>query len=63
MGPTRWLALPKGRLILVSRFYSDANLYEPPAPKEGKKRGRVKGGKLPPPCQVVENSPRTNWWR
>jgi hypothetical protein len=44
------------RLTLVSRFYADANLYEPPPVPPGKKpacRPRVKGAKLPSPAQVV----------
>jgi hypothetical protein len=44
------------RLTLVSRFYADANLYEPPPLIRGKKpagRPRVKGAKMPAPAQVV----------
>jgi DDE superfamily endonuclease len=44
------------RLTLVSRFYADANLSEPPPVVRGKKpagRPRVKGAKLPSPQQVV----------
>jgi hypothetical protein len=44
------------RLTLVSRFYADANLYEPPPVRRGKKpkgRPRVKGAKLPAPAAVV----------
>ena len=39
----------RGRLSLVSKFYPDANLYEPPPPYLGKKpwHPRVKGAKLP----------------
>jgi hypothetical protein len=49
-------------LTLVSRFYADANLYEPPPAALGKKkagRPRVKGKKLPSPAQVVATAPRT----
>jgi hypothetical protein len=45
-----------GRLTLVSRFYPDANLYEPPPPVTGKRpahRPRKKGAKLPSPQEVV----------
>ena len=42
-----------GRLTLVSRFYADANLYEPPPPYAGKGRPRKKGAKLAAPGQVV----------
>jgi hypothetical protein len=48
-----------GRLVLVSRFWADANLYEPPPPYAGKGRPRVKGAKLPQPAQVVAQSART----
>lgn len=43
------------RLTLVSRFYPDACLYEPPPPTRGKRRGRprVKGAKLPIPRVIV----------
>src|SRR5438105_2660603 len=44
------------RLTLVSRFYANANLYEPPPVVHGKKpacRPRKKGAKLPAPAQVV----------
>jgi hypothetical protein len=43
------------QLSLVSKFVADANLFEPPAKRRGKKVGRprVKGKSLPAPCQVV----------
>ncbi|MBV8268773.1 MAG: transposase, partial [Planctomycetaceae bacterium] len=41
------------RLILISRFGPEANLYEPPPPYSGKGRPRVKGAKLPAPKQAV----------
>src|SRR5713101_3753766 len=47
------------RLTLVSRFYADANLYEPPPPVVGKKptgRPRGKGAKVPSPEQVVRKT-------
>ena len=37
----------RGRLVLVSKFCPDANLYEPPPPYAGKGRPRVKGARLP----------------
>jgi hypothetical protein len=45
-----------GRLSLVSKFYSDANLYEAPPPYRGKGRPRRKGAKLPSPQAVVAQS-------
>jgi hypothetical protein len=55
-----WFAQQQqGRLALVSRFYPDANLYEPPPPYRGKGRPRVKGAKLPSPEQVVATAART----
>jgi Archaeal putative transposase ISC1217 len=47
---------------LVSRFYADANLYEPPPLVQGKKphgRPRKKGAKAPSPAQAVAGAPRT----
>jgi hypothetical protein len=49
----RFAQRQQGRLTLVSRFWADANLYEPPPPYTGKGRPRVKGAKLPSPEQVV----------
>jgi hypothetical protein len=57
-----------GRLVLVSKFYPDANLFEPPPPPppplpSGKKRPgrpRIKGAKLPTPQEVVAQSKRTH---
>lgn len=49
----------QGRLTLVSRFYADAGLYEPPPAYAGKGRPRVKGAKLPRPCEVVATATRT----
>jgi DDE superfamily endonuclease len=48
------------RLALVSRFYPDANLYDLPAARTIRKKGRppVKGRKLPTPEQVVERTKR-----
>lgn len=47
-------------LSLVSLFYPDANLYEPPPPVVGKTKGRPrkKGDKLPSPQVVVEQASR-----
>lgn len=43
------------RLTLVSRFYADANLYDPPPQRQNQQRGRprVKGAKKPSPQDVV----------
>jgi hypothetical protein len=52
----------RGRLHLVSEFYPDANLYEPPPVAQGKRRAgrpRKKGAKLPAPQQVVAKAERT----
>jgi hypothetical protein len=51
-----------GRLAVVSRFYPDANLYEPAPPVRGKRasgRPRTKGAKLPSPEAVVARAERT----
>lgn len=50
---------PRGlpwKWILVSLFYLDANLFEPPPPYLGSGRPRVKGKELPSPAEVVENT-------
>lgn len=47
----------QGRLTLVSRFYANANLYDPPpAPRKNKKGGRprLKGAKRPSPQDVIK---------
>jgi hypothetical protein len=49
----------RGRLHLVSKFYPDARLYEPPPEYKGKGRPRVKGAKLPKPREVVAKAGRT----
>jgi hypothetical protein len=49
----------RGRLAVVSKFYPDANLYEPPPEYCGKGRPRVKGAKLPTPQEVVAKAERT----
>ena len=41
------------RAALVARFYGDAALYEAPPKYRGVGRPRVKGEKLPTPCQYV----------
>jgi hypothetical protein len=48
-------------LTLVSRFYSDANLYAPPPAVKGKRTGRPrkKGRKLAAPEKVVKRSRRS----
>jgi hypothetical protein len=55
----RFAARRGGRLTLVSKFYPDARLYEPPPPYAGRGRPRVKGAKRPTPEQVVATAPRT----
>jgi hypothetical protein len=55
----RFAARRRGRLTLVSKFYPDARLYEPPPPYAGRGRPRVKGAKLPTPQQRVAAAPRT----
>jgi len=50
-----------GQLHLVSKFYPDANLFEPPPPYSGRGRPRVKGEGLAKPEQVVAASSRTRW--
>jgi hypothetical protein len=42
-----------GRLTFVSKFYEDANLFEPPPPYSGNGRPRVKGKELSKPARVV----------
>jgi hypothetical protein len=53
-----------GRLHLVSKFYPDARLYEPPPPvvvrgKRPNGRPRKKGAKLPTPQEAVAEAGRT----
>ena len=55
----RFAARRRGRLHLVSKFYPDANLFEPPPPYSGHGRPRVKGKELPKPEQVVAEAGRT----
>src|SRR5262245_1486302 len=43
----------QGRLHVVSKFYPNAALYEPPPPYTGHGRPRDKGAKLPSPQEVV----------
>jgi DDE superfamily endonuclease len=45
------------RLTFVSKFYPDANLFEPPPPYSGHGRPRVKGREVPKPAQVVHDTP------
>jgi hypothetical protein len=57
----RFAAGRGGRLILVSRFYADANLYDPPPAVTGRKptgRPRKKGAKRPAPEAVVAGAVR-----
>jgi hypothetical protein len=44
------------RLTFVSKFYPDANLFEPPPAYAGQGRPRVKGKELPKPAQVVHDT-------
>ena len=49
------------RLTFISKFYPNANLFEPPPPVLGKRpshRPRKKGAKQPAPEQVVRNTPK-----
>jgi hypothetical protein len=46
------------RLKFVSKFYEQANLFEPPPPYGGHGRPRVKGRELPKPAQVVHDTPQ-----
>jgi hypothetical protein len=48
----------RGRLQVVSKFYPNANLYEPPPAYAGNGRPRVKGAKLPTPQEVVATARR-----
>ena len=48
-----------GRLHVVSKFYPNAALYEPPPPHAGRGRPRVRGAKLPTPQEVVATAERT----
>jgi DDE superfamily endonuclease len=50
---TRW------RLHVVSKFYPQANLYEPPPAYAGSGRPRVKGAQLPAPREAVATAPRS----
>ena len=50
-------ANPK-RLTFVSKFYPDANLFEPPPAYSRKGRPRVKGKELANPAQVVRDTPK-----
>jgi DDE superfamily endonuclease len=49
----------RGRLALVSKFYADANLFDPPPAYAGNGRPRVKGKERPKPQQVVADSRRS----
>jgi hypothetical protein len=43
------------RLTFVSKFYAEADLFEPPPPCAGQGRPRVKGEELPKPARVVRD--------
>jgi hypothetical protein len=49
----------RSRLHVVSKFYPNANLYEPPPAYAGHGRPRVKGAKLPTPQEAVATARRT----
>lgn len=56
-----WFAQVHGaRLTLVSRFWANANLHEPPPAVRGRRVGRPrkKGDKLPSPAEVVATAAR-----
>jgi hypothetical protein len=55
----RFAARRRGRLHLVSKFYPDANLFEPPPPYSGHGRPRVKGKELAKPEAIVASAERT----
>jgi hypothetical protein len=55
----RFASRRRGRLVLVSKFYPNAGLYEPPPPYGGHYRPRVKGNKLPTPQEVVAAARRS----
>jgi DDE superfamily endonuclease len=55
----RFASRRRDRLTLVSKFYPDARLYEPPPVYAGHGRPRVKGAKLPTPQEVVAASAQT----
>jgi DDE superfamily endonuclease len=55
----RFAARRPGRLALVSKFYPDANLFEPPPPYSGHGRPRATGKELAKPQQVVAGAERT----
>jgi hypothetical protein len=50
----------QGRLHVVSKFYPNANLYQPPPAYAGHGRPRVKGAKLPTPQETVATAQRTH---
>jgi hypothetical protein len=54
----RFVTRHRQRLALVSKLHPKANLFEPPPPYSGSGRPRVKGARLPKPCQVVEQKRR-----
>jgi hypothetical protein len=58
----RFISLRRGRLSLVSKFYPNARLYQPPPARQSKKRPgrpRVKGARLATPQETVASSTRT----
>jgi hypothetical protein len=58
----RFAAGTGGRLALVSRFYADASLYEPPPAVTGRKptgRPRKKGAKVPAPETVAAGAKKS----
>ena len=55
----RFATRRRGRLSLVSKFYPDARLYQPPPPYCGRGCPPRKGKKLPTPQAVVASAERT----
>lgn len=47
-------------IVLVSRLHPGAMLYAPPPPRQGRGRPRIKGERLPSPCQRTQN-PEASW--
>lgn len=48
------------RAALVSRFHPDAALFQPPTPRKGPGRPRIKGERLPTPAQCA-GQPNAPW--
>ncbi len=57
----RFVGRHRARLTLVSKLHPEANLFTAPPPYRGKGRPRVKGHRLPKPCEAVAQ--RRRFWR